>query len=64
MVRLSAPVTMAAAADNKRTRMKSASYGNEVIASLNRLKHGDELCDFTVLAGGKSIKVSLILQIV
>ena len=60
-----APVGMATMASaststadaGKKQRMKSKSYGDAVIVSLGNLKKSDELCDFTVSAGGKFIKV-------
>ena len=45
----------------KKQRMKSQSYGESVIASLRNLKRSDELCDFTVSAGGKYIKVRFVM---
>lgn len=49
---------MAAAADIAgKTRMKSASYGDVIVDQFNSLRKNDELCDFTVSAQGKSIRV-------
>ena len=51
-------VNMAAsAAETRKSKMKSASYGDTVIETFKELKQNDELCDFTVSAEGKSIKV-------
>ena len=45
--------------DLVRTRMRSPSYGAELLHSLNAFKANDQLCDFTVCAvGGKCIKVA------
>ena len=47
----------ASAAETRKSKMKSASYGDTVIETFKELKQNDELCDFTVSAEGKSIKV-------
>ena len=49
---------MAQAADMRRTSMRSSDYGNIIVNTLNSLRKNDELCDFTVSAEGKSIRVS------
>ena len=48
----------ASAADTRKKRMKSAAYGDVVIGQFDDLRHNDQLCDFTVKAGGKSIRVT------
>ncbi len=54
-------VSMAAsAAESRASRMKSKSYSDVVIGTFNELRQNDELCDFTVCAGGKSIRVILL----
>ena len=50
--------TMAADA-RKTTKMKSKSYGDVIINNFDNLRKNDELCDFTVSAQGKSIRVSV-----
>ena len=51
-------VNMAAsAAETRKSKMKSASYGDVVIETFKELKQNDELCDYTVSSEGKSIKV-------
>ena len=34
------------------------SYGNELMKNIKSLQYNDELCDFTVSAEGKSLKVT------
>ena len=48
----------ASAAETRKKRMKSKSYGDVVISQLDNLRKNDELCDFTVKAEGKAIRVS------
>ena len=43
--------------DTKCRCMKFLSYGQNLVQSLDTLRKNDELCDFTVSAGGKSFKV-------
>ncbi len=51
-------VSMAAsAAESRVAKMKSKSYSDVVIGTFKELRQNDELCDFTVCAGGKSIQV-------
>jgi hypothetical protein len=45
-----------------RTRMVSKSYGSEVLSRLRSLQQCDMLCDFTVCAEGKSLRVSVLCQ--
>ena len=42
----------------RRRCMKSPTYGQSLVLSLDQLRKNDELCDFTVSAEGKSIKVN------
>ena len=62
------PLSMAASGDRASSvignddcrgtgRMKSQEYSSELLRSLHVLKANDELCDFTVCAGGKYIQV-------
>ena len=44
-----------------KTHLVSNSYGSEVISRLHDLQQNDELCDFTVTAEGKSVRVSVVL---
>ena len=38
---------------------RSQSYGTKLLRNLTELKTNDELCDFTVCAGGKLIQVKI-----
>lgn len=60
LVKMAAPHSGSANAssmDLKKTKMKSSTHGNEVLRSLGKLRCNDELCDFTVLADGKALRV-------
>ena len=42
------------------TQLESKTYGEGVVAALRALQQEDELCDFTVCAGTKSIRVCIV----
>ena len=45
------------ASDNKKRKMRSHSYGDDMIKSMSQLRENNELCDFTVSSDGYSFKV-------
>jgi len=45
---------------SSRSRLVSKLYGDEVLCSLRSLQQNDMLCDFTVTAEGKSLRVSML----
>jgi len=54
-LKIQAPTT-----SSSRSRLVSKLYGDEVLCALRSLQQNDMLCDFTVTAEGKSLRVSMI----
>ena len=58
VVGMPSPSSSTSGIDRRKVLMKSASYGDAVVESLSGLQKGDDLCDFTIAAQGKSFRVS------
>jgi len=46
-------------ASTSQSRLVSKHYGDETLCALRSLQQNDMLCDFTVAAEGKSVRVSV-----
>lgn len=53
----SSQLKIVTATPSSRSRLVSKLYGDEVLCALRSLQQNDMLCDFTVTADGKSLRV-------
>jgi len=50
---------LVAGVPTSQSRLVSKRYGDEMLSALRTLQQNDMLCDFTVAAEGKSLRVSV-----
>ena len=60
---MASPQLKIPSSSSSRSRLVSKLYGDEVLCALRSLQQNDMLCDFTVTAEGKSLRVSIIRHV-